>query len=80
MVWAKSSDDETVYSVWAKDKEDENGGKWFDKNKNTVMFNLAGVRGFKQLQFRIFTKEAGQQFGIKRLELKRVKLKTKTLG
>lgn len=80
LVWAKTRDDETVYSVWAKDKEDENGGKWFDKNKNTVMFNLAGVRGFKQLQFRIFTKEPGQQFGIKRLELKRVKLKTKTLG
>ena len=44
------------------------------------MFNLAGLLNFKQLQIRIFTEEKGQEFGIKRLELKRVKFKTKTIG
>lgn len=80
LVWADSKTDETVKSVWAESKDDENGGKWFDKNRNTVMFNLSGLHGFKQLQFRIYTIEEGQQFGIKRMEIKRVKLKTKTLG
>lgn len=79
LIWALSSDDENG-GLWAKDKNDAAGGMWFDKNRNTVMFNLAGLRHFKQLQIRIYTSEAGQEFGIKRLELKRVKVKTKTLG
>lgn len=79
LIWAKSADDETG-GLWAVDANDAAGGMWYDKNRNTVMFNLAGLRHFKQLQMRIYTAEAGQQFGIKRLELKRVKTKTKTLG
>ena len=79
LIWALSSDDENG-GLWAKDKNDAAGGMWFDKNRNTVMFNLAGLRHFKQLQIRIYTSEVGQEFGIKRLELKRVKVKTKTLG
>lgn len=75
----QNADDEKG-GLWAKDKNDAAGGMWFDKNRNTVMFNLAGLRHFKQLQIRIYTSEAGQEFGIKRLELKRVKVKTKTLG
>ena len=77
--WKGLRDDENG-GLWAKDKNDAAGGMWFDKNRNTVMFNLAGLRHFKQLQIRIYTSEAGQEFGIKRLELKRVKVKTKTLG
>ena len=79
LVWAKDETDANG-GLWAKDETDANGGMWYDKNRNTVMFNLAGLRHFKQLQMRIYTIEAGQQFGIKRLELKRVKTKTKTLG
>ena len=62
------------------DKDDEQGGIWCPDNKNNVMFNLFGVLPFKQLQIRIFTKVAPQEFGINRVELKRVKFKTKTIG
>ena len=79
LIWSKSEEDENG-GHWAVDEQDENGGMWFDKNRNTVMFNLAGLQHFKQLQIRIYTEERGQEFGIKRLELKRVKTKTKTLG
>ena len=79
LIWSKSEEDEDG-GHWAIDEQDENGGMWFDKNRNTVMFNLAGLQHFKQLQIRIYTEERGQEFGIKRLELKRVKTKTKTLG
>lgn len=79
LIWAKSHDDEEG-GFWAVDENDENGGVWVDGGKNTVMFNLAGLLNFKQLQIRIFTTEKGQEFGIKRLELKRVKFKTKTIG
>lgn len=79
LIWAKSYDDENG-GFWAIDENDEKGGIWVDGDKNTVMFNLAGLLNFKQLQIRIFTEEKGQELGIKRLELKRVKLKTKTIG
>ena len=79
LIWCKDENDENG-GHWATDSQDENGGMWFDKGRNTVMFNLSGVRHFKQLQIRIYTEEKGQEFGIKRLELKRVKTKTKTLG
>lgn len=79
LIWAKNKDDEDG-GFWAADKDDEQGGIWCPDNKNNVMFNLFGVLPFKQLQIRIFTKEAPQEFGIERLELKRVKFKTKTIG
>lgn len=79
LIWAKDKDDEGG-GFWATDKEGANGGIWCPNNKNNVMFNLAGLLNFKQLQIRIFTKEAPQEFGIKRIELKRVKMKTKTIG
>lgn len=79
LIWAKSYDDENG-GFWAIDENDEKGGIWVDGDKNTVMFNLAGLLNFKQLQIRIFTSEDGQEFGIKRFELKRVKTKTKTIG
>lgn len=79
LIWAKSETDENG-GVWAIDHADENGGVWVDDDKNNVMFNLAGLLNFKQLQIRVFTAEPGQEFGIKRFELKRVKTKTKTIG
>ena len=79
LVWAEREDGE-VGGLWAKDAEDPDGGRWVSLDKNTVMFNLAGLLNFKQLQIRIFTTESPQEFGIKRLEIKRVKLKTKTIG
>ena len=79
LIWAKSETDENG-GVWAINHADENGGVWVDDDKNNVMFNLAGLLNFKQLQIRVFTAEPGQEFGIKRFELKRVKTKTKTIG
>ncbi len=79
LIWAKNKEDENG-GYWAVDENDENGGIWVSEDKNTVMFNLFGMLPFKQLQMRIFTAENGQEFGIKRIEIKRVKAKTKTLG
>lgn len=79
LIWADDAEDKDG-GFWATDEADENGGIWLSEDKNNVMFNLAGLLNFKQLQIRIYTAESGQEFGIKRIELKRVKLKTKTIG
>lgn len=79
LIWADDAEDKDG-GFWATDETDENGGIWLSEDKNNVMFNLAGLLNFKQLQIRIYTAESGQEFGIKRIELKRVKLKTKTIG
>ncbi len=79
LIWSKNEEDENG-GLWAESFDDENGGIWVSSDKNTVMFNLAGLLNFKQLQIRIYTQEEGQEFGIKRMELKRVKIKTKTIG
>lgn len=79
LIWSKSATDENG-GLWAEDKNDPDGGMWVSSDKNTVMFNLDGVLHFKQLQIRIYTLESPQEFAIKRLELKRVRLKTKSLG
>lgn len=79
LIWADSEDSERG-GYWAVDEDDAKGGIWVSLDKNTVMFNLAGLLNFKQLQIRVFTSTAPQEFGIKRFELKRVKMKTKTIG
>ncbi len=79
LIWAKSYEDEGG-GCWAHHETDPENGIWVSSEKNTVMFNLDGVMHFKQLQIRIYTKEKPQEFAIKRLELKRVRLKTKSLG
>ncbi len=79
LIWSKSENDEKG-GFWALDADDPRGGVWVDTDKNNVMFNLAGLLNFKQLQIRVFTQDASQEFGIKRFELKRVKTKTKTIG
>lgn len=79
LIWAKAENDENG-GKWAINEQDNEGGIWVSSEKNTVMFNLAGLLNFKQLQMRIYTAEYPQEFGIKRFELKRVKTKTKTIG
>lgn len=79
LIWAKSATDEKG-GKWALDADDANGGIWVSSDKNTAMFNLDGVLPFKQLQIKIFTKEPTQEFAIKRIEFKRVRAKTKSLG
>jgi len=79
LVWAKSADDEDG-GVWALSKDDENGLMWYDEEMGAVMYDLSGLYPFKRLQIRIYTQEDGQQFGIKRLEFKRVRTVKKTLG
>lgn len=79
LTWADSQTSENG-GFWAVDENDEQGGIWVSYDKNNVMFNLAGLLNFKQLQIRVFTEIDGQEFGIKRFELKRVKSKNKTIG
>lgn len=79
LIWSKTTDD-LQGGRWAIDKQDENGGYWVSSNKSTVMFNLYGINCFKQLQIRIFTQEQMQEFAIKRIEFKRLRVKTKSLG
>lgn len=79
LIWAKDEEDPDG-GIWATDEDDPDGLMWFDKNRYSIMFNLAGLRPFKQMQIRLYTAEPGQEFGIKRLEFKRVRVKTKTLG
>lgn len=79
LTWADSQTSENG-GFWAFNEDDANGGIWVSSDKNNVMFNLAGLLNFKQLQVRLFTAEQGQEFGIKRFELKRVKTKSKTIG
>ena len=79
LIWAKDENDEGG-GFWAKDENDTQGGIWCPDNKNNVMFNLFGILPFKQMQIRVFTQETPQEFGVKRLEMKRVKFKTKTIG
>jgi hypothetical protein len=79
LTWADSQTSENG-GFWAFNEDDANGGIWVSSDKNNIMFNLAGLLNFKQLQIRLFTQEQGQEFGIKRFELKRVKTKSKTIG
>lgn len=79
LVWSKNLNDEKGGS-WALTQDDKDGGVWLSNSRNSVLFNLDGVYSFKRLQIRIFTKEIPQEFGIKRLEFKRVRFKTKSLG
>ena len=79
LIWSKNSDDINGGN-WALNQEDENGGVWLSGDRNSVMFNLDSVRHFKRLQIRIYTKEPTQEFAIKRLEFKRMRVKTKSVG
>lgn len=79
LIWSKNQDDENG-GIWAINQEDDVGGIWLSGDRNSVMFNLEGIHHFKRLQIRIYTQLANQEFGINRLEFKRVGVKTKTLG
>ncbi len=79
LIWSKNSEDINGGN-WALNQEDENGGVWLNGDRNSVMFNLDSVRHFKRLQIRIYTKETTQEFAIKRLEFKRMRVKTKSVG
>lgn len=79
LIWAQSAEDENG-GKWASDNNDEQGAMWVNSDKNIAMLNLDGVLPFKQLQIRIFTKDAAQEFAVKRIEFKRVRTKTKSLG
>lgn len=79
LIWSKDQEDPDG-GQWALDADDADGGIWVSSEKNTIMFNLDGLLHFKQLQIRIFTTHKPQEFSIKRLEFKRVGMKTKSLG
>lgn len=79
LIWSYDQNDQSG-GKWAFDENDDQGGAWVSLDKNTVMFNLDGIMAFKQLQIRIYTKSISQEFGIKRLEIKRVRQKDKSLG
>ncbi len=79
LVWAWNEDDERG-GCWAEDKTDEHGGIWASDDSLNVTYTLSGLLMFKQLQMIIYTSDPGDEFGIKRIEVKRMGFKTKTLG
>lgn len=78
LTWAKLEDDPEG-GYWAEDENDELGGLWGRDDSLNVTYSLAGTLPFKQLQMRIFTEDPNDEFGIKRIEMKKVKIKTKTV-
>jgi len=79
LIWSKDYNDEHG-GHWALDENDEKGGIWLSGDRSSVMLNLDALHHFKRLQITIYTNEQTQEFGIKRLEFKRVRFKTKSLG
>lgn len=77
LIWA--NDDGSIGGEWAHDNGSD-GYYWNYDDSRNVTYNLYGLIPFKQLQIRFFTQKLGDEFGIKRLEMKRVKVKTKTVG
>lgn len=80
MMWAVDDTETDKTRMWAEDLEDDEHGYWSIDEKRNITYNLTGLLNFKQLQMRLYTTELGEEFGIKRIELKRVKIKTKTTG
>lgn len=78
LIWAENEADENG-GYWAEDENDELGGIWAKDDSLNVTYSLAGTLPFKQLQMRIYTKDLNDEFGIKRVEMKKVKIKTKTV-
>lgn len=78
LTWAVVEDDPEG-GYWAVDDTDELGGLWGRDDSLNVTYSLAGTLPFKQLQMRIFTQYPNEEFGIKRIEMKKVKVKTKTV-
>ena len=78
LIWCEDANDEEG-GYWAEDENDEAGGIWGRDDSLNVTYSLTGTMPFKQLQMRIFTKEINEEFGIKRIEMKKVKVKTKTI-
>ena len=78
LIWV-DNDDDLSGGWWSDDDADTTGGVWIDNNSYNVLLRVPNLLPFKQLQMRIYTLESPQDFGIKRIEMKRVKIKTKTM-
>ena len=78
LIWCADENDPDG-GYWAEDENDELGGVWGRDDSLNVTYSLAGTLPFKQLQMRIFTQDLNDEFGIKRIEMKKVKIKTKTV-
>lgn len=77
LIWA--SEDGSIGGIWAND-DGTDGYYWNYDDSRNVTYNLFGLIPYKQLQIRFFTEKLGDEFGIKRIEIKRVKVKTKTVA
>ncbi len=77
LIWA--NEDGSIGGEWAED--DGSGGYYwnYDDVLNTT-YNVFGLVPFQQMRLRIYTQEEGDEFGIKRIELKKIRVKTKMLG
>ena len=78
LVWV-DDDEDLEGGEWTDDDEDTAHGVWTDNSSYNILLSLPGLLPYKQLQIRIFTSEEGQAFAVKRIEMKRVKVKTKTI-
>ena len=79
-IWSLDEEETDPRRMWALDKNDEEHGFWVKADSRNVTVNSVVPLTFKQLQLRFYTMEEGDGFFIKRVELKRVKIKTKTVG
>lgn len=77
LIWA--NEDGTVGGEWAED--DGTGGYYwhYDDAFNKVQ-NVYKLVPFKQMRLKFYTEQSGDSFGILKMEMKRVKVKTKTIG
>lgn len=77
LIWA--NEDGTVGGEWANE-DGSNGYYWhFDDAFNKVQ-NVYKMLPFKQMRLKFYTEKPGDSFGIQKMELKRVKIKRKTIG
>ncbi|MDR2902193.1 MAG: hypothetical protein LBU87_03705 [Lactobacillales bacterium] len=77
LIWA--TEDGAIGGVWAHD-DGEGGYYWNYDDAFDSTYNLHGLVPFRQLRLKFYTEKSGDSFGIKRIEMKRVKIKTKMIG
>lgn len=77
LIWAK--DDGSLGGEWATD-DGQGGYMWNYDDALNVTHNLFGLIPWKRLRIRIYTEQEGDEFGLKRIEMKKVKVKTKTVA
>ncbi|OPZ76213.1 MAG: hypothetical protein BWY78_01440 [Alphaproteobacteria bacterium ADurb.Bin438] len=69
------TDEDLSGGHWVEDELDESGKVWLKISDYDELFKIPPISLFRQLKIRIYTKEKGQGFGIKRIEFSKIKIK-----